>query len=73
MEIKHWFFPFLCLFSCVSLIFFYIDKGEPLLNSIDELLQGGQETWNWLESDRLEVNDNSLKTLCVVNDGSSHH
>ena len=68
MEIKHWFFPFLCLLSCVSLIFFDIDKGEPLLNSINELLQR-QEKRNWLESDQLEVNVNSYKNLRVVNDG----
>ena len=71
MEIKHWFFPFLCLFSCVSLIFFDIDKGESLLNSIDELLQGLKKR-NWLELDRLEVNVNSYKNLRVVNDGWSH-
>ena len=64
MEIKHWLFPFLFLFSGVPLIFFDIDKGEPLLNTINKLLQGGQETQNWLESDRLEVNDNTL-TICV--------
>ena len=73
MEIKHWFFPFLCLFSCVPLIFFDINKGKPLLNNINKLLQGGQETQNWLESDQLKVNDNALTALRVLNDSGSHH
>ena len=39
MEIKHWLLPFLCLFSCVPLVFFDIDKGKPLLhNYINKLL-----------------------------------